>query len=882
MTAGDRALSVGGNAIGQFSTGDHNVLVTANASLVQINQAGPRAKPKRRERIERLPSRVVAPLGRAEETALLLRSVAGSEPVQVYGVEGIGKSTLIRHATLELNGHDGVVFLDGYGKEPEDLLQSLFEACYDCPGHRPSEAELHTLLADLRLCLVIDDFDGPSRELVRIQDAIPAGTVLVGSGERTLWGRGTALELTGLPQTAARQLLTRELRRELRPEDAADASLLWQASQGHPFKLLRAAALARRDADTGVPRLPSPVEIPELLHELVASASNLERDILALLSVAPTAEVSIDLLSVLLAPFATGDAVLRSAGRLTFFGLLTRTDQRVRLFPDARESLLDNLTQNTAQLADATFRLTAWAAARRTPAAAVAGHAPLISAWIEEIGRAGRADLGVKLARAAAPAAACSLRWGAWGRILTRGTAAADQAGDGRARAYFAHENGVRSLLTGKRMAAAAAFAVAAAAWRSFGDHGSAGIAEHGGTIADPHGTTTGPPGHPDSSIQAAHDPSVAVDPGQANNQSVDWHGHDGSSYGPQPGNPGHPATSQSPPPHAQGSQLPPGGGYGGGGFGGGTAKSGLTLTAKLVIGAALLAVGGGSVWVLGQGGESEAKATIPLRVQVATDIFEVSDLPGTTEGSCRIESGRTDCTKVVQVAKGEKGPVTVVPGAPLPEGVQVVYWGCAEGPSAANCTVTANEELTICVTTTSPQDADARDMCATSTGTPKMDSSTSPSTKANSRDPQPTFDPCALLTPADLVGAADDLAQASELRRVYYTPPETEPHVAFGHCIYEVPGIGHRPVDPDAHFGYQPIYNVEGDNYYKTKNCTRIDITDDSWLCHPVGDQHSILVNRADGAQLSVYVNRHQQGEFSTFDEAASRALMQVVLSRI
>ncbi|MGY1898335.1 hypothetical protein [Nocardia gipuzkoensis] len=714
MTAGDRALSVGGNAIGQFSTGDHTVFVTANASLVQINQAGPRAKPKRRERIERRPSRVVSPLGRDDETALLLRSVAGGEAVQVYGVDGIGKSTLIRHAALEFDGHDGVVFLDGYGKEPDDLLQSVFEACYDCPGHRPSDAELHDLLADIRLCLVVDDFDVPSRELVRMQDAIPSGTVVVGSRERTLWGRGTALELDGLPQSAAQQLLARELRRELRPEDTGDASLLWQASQGHPFKLLRAAALTRRDSNTGLSRLPSPVEIPELLNDLVASASNLERDILALLSVAPTAEISIDLLSVLLAPFATRDAVFRSTGRLASFGLLSRTDQKVRLFPDAPESLPNHLPQNTAALADATYRLTAWAAARHTPAAAVAEHAPLIATWIESIGRAGRADLGVKLARAAAPSAACSLRWGAWGRILTKGTAAADHAGDKRARAYFAHENGVRSLLTGKRMAAAAAFAVAAAAWRSLGDHDSAGIAEHSGTIADPHGATAGPPGQPESSIQTSHDHSANSTPGQKNNPSDTWHGHDGSSYGPQPVNQGYPAPTQPPPPQMSGSQLPPGGGHGGG-FGGGIAKGGLTVTAKLVIGGALLAVGGGSVWVLGQGGETEAKATVPLHVQVATDIFEVSDMPGTTEGSCRIEAGRTDCTKVVQVAKGEEGPVTVVPGSPLPAGVQIVYWGCDEGASSATCTVTADAERKVCVTTTSSEDSDARDRCATS-----------------------------------------------------------------------------------------------------------------------------------------------------------------------
>ncbi|WP_327714048.1 hypothetical protein OG381_00400 [Streptomyces sp. NBC_00490] len=145
MTAGDRALSVGGDAIGQFPTGDHNVLVTANASLVQVHQAAPRVKPQRRAHIERLPNGAATPLGRDDEAALVLRSIADNEPVQVYGPDGLGKTTLIRHAALELDGRDGVVFLDGYRKDLDDLLQSVFEACYDSPGYRPSDGELEDI-----------------------------------------------------------------------------------------------------------------------------------------------------------------------------------------------------------------------------------------------------------------------------------------------------------------------------------------------------------------------------------------------------------------------------------------------------------------------------------------------------------------------------------------------------------------------------------------------------------------------------------------------------------------------------------------------------------------------------------------------------------------
>ncbi|MFJ6930646.1 ATP-binding protein [Streptomyces nigra] len=728
MTAGDRALSVGGDAIGQFSTGDHNVLVTANASLVQVHQAAPRVKPQRRAHIERLPNGAATPLGRDDEAALVLRSIADNEPVQVYGADGIGKSTLIRHAALELDGRDGVVFLDGYGKDLDDLLQAVFEACYDSPGYRPSEGELHALLADIRLCLVVDDFDEPSRHLVQLRDAIPAGTVLVASGERTLWGHGKALELAGLPKSAAQQLFARELRRELCPADEIGASLLWEACLGHPFKLLRAAALARRDTSTGLTQLPTPAEVPELLHGLITSATGVERGILGLLSVAPAAEVSIDLLAVLLAPSETAEAVRMTAERLAAFGLLTHADEKVRLFPDVAEAFPADSGQDTVRLAEITDRMTAWATARDTSAAAVAEHGPLIAAWIEAAGRSGRPDLGVKLAQAAAPATACSLRWGAWGRILTRGLTAAEQAGDERARAYFTHETGIRSLLTGKRIAAAAALTAAAAAWRSLGDNGSADIAEHGQTLAGPHGTTTGPSA-PDSGVQAAQGgSSSSADGSEASNPSHAGDGHhsgadsqpgssdghsSGAEHAKEPGSADHGVadTPRPPPRHRIDGHTPPGGRL---------PQGGLTLTAKLVIGGALLAIGGGGVWVLGQGGQADAKPSVPLHVQVATDVFEVGAMPGTTEGTCRVEAGRTDCTKVVRVAKGEQGPVTVVPDGPLPTGVKIVYWGCDEGAASATCTVTADAERSVCVTTTSPKDTAARSRCAALGGTGK------------------------------------------------------------------------------------------------------------------------------------------------------------------
>ena len=118
-------------------------------------------------------------------------------------------------------------------------------------------------------------------------------------------------------------------------------------------------------------------------------------------------------------------------------------------------------------------RLTHWVTATATAPAAVAGDATLISAAINAATEAGCPAEAARLAHAASPVLACSLRVGVWGRVLEHGIEAAERAGLRDILAYLTHEDGVRKLVTGKRVLAATAFAAAAAYWRELGssDH---------------------------------------------------------------------------------------------------------------------------------------------------------------------------------------------------------------------------------------------------------------------------------------------------------------------------------------------------------------------------------------------------------------------------
>ncbi|GCD93089.1 hypothetical protein [Embleya hyalina] len=75
-----------------------------------------------------------------------------------------------------------------------------------------------------------------------------------------------------------------------------------------------------------------------------------------------------------------------------------------------------------------------------TEPAEVACHGRALEVVAELAEWSGRPDLAVRLARAASPTPARSLRFGVWGRILSSGSLAAEHAKDTNATAYFKHD----------------------------------------------------------------------------------------------------------------------------------------------------------------------------------------------------------------------------------------------------------------------------------------------------------------------------------------------------------------------------------------------------------------------------------------------------------
>ncbi|MFF2810453.1 ATP-binding protein [Streptomyces sp. NPDC058000] len=551
--------------------GNHNVVVDAqHGSTVTLLVEQERPRPVRRDRVALLPRRQHDLVGRDADVAALAGAVRTGGPVQLFGPPGVGKSTLLRHAARHLApGPDGVLFLTAAHREVGDLAQELFEACYEAAGYAPSTAELRRLMTGVRVTVYVDSADLTSEQLTELADSAPDATFVVASRERSLLGDGTTLEIKGLGRAAGLDLLTRELQRPLLESEIDVAGDLWRTALGRPLLLLRAAGLARFDP-SGEAALPRPGAIADLLPLLFDQLDTAAMNTLHLFATLGDAELDPTHVGAL--TDEPGPAAL--CGRLADLGLVMPTELGYRCAPDAVEALRQRLPKPFP--ADRLCGYFArWATQSTTTPDQVAAHGRALEAAVELAELTGRPDLAVKVARAASPTLARSLRFGVWGRLLGRGWVAANHAGDKNAMAYFTHEEGIRSLLTGRRVISAVLLAEAVLLWRELGDTHGANAAVHAQQYAPPPAHPAGPPAPHDAGGHAATGHGTA--------------GHGGAGHG---------AGS-----HAAGSHTAAGQGGGSGGTHAAAGQSGGTHAAA--------GHGGGTHVVAGHGGTATSHAAV-------------------------------------------------------------------------------------------------------------------------------------------------------------------------------------------------------------------------------------------------------------------------------
>ncbi|MCB5165176.1 ATP-binding protein [Streptomyces bambusae] len=424
-------------------------------------------------------------LERDEDRDRAVRLLARGRSVRITGPAGSGRSAFLDAVAAECAGlaPDGIVRLGGLRRTAGDLLHALHAAVFDAPQRRPDLAELLGRTKEIGAVVVIDDFELGDAGLEELLRATPecAFLLAVAPGSPAAGHTGPTehldeIALAGLTRSAAVALLEHALLRPLGTEEADWAGDLWFASEGLPRHFVQAAALLRQrdavnhtgededDEEPGVfeerARETGQVGLPTLgqaAAPAVLLASRLSESARATLRFAVALGGEVPHPAHL--PALVGDTHADAAvGELLGCGLLSPAGARYRLaagvLPQLEEAGYGD--EAAEQALTAAGHYTWWTGHGSVTPERAAAEADAVLAVLAAVvpGPAGHeeaaAAAGVLLARAAAPAFAGGLQWGAWERILHTGQEAARIAGEVAEEAYFHHERGILALCNGQ------------------------------------------------------------------------------------------------------------------------------------------------------------------------------------------------------------------------------------------------------------------------------------------------------------------------------------------------------------------------------------------------------------------------------------------------
>ncbi|MGW4706133.1 ATP-binding protein, partial [Streptomyces sp. NPDC004285] len=441
-------------------------------------------------------------LERQEERERLGGILGRGRCARLIGSPGSGRTALLDAVAADCAdlAPDGVVRLSGHHRTPTELLHELFTAVRYAPDQRPDRTGLLDRLRDIGAVVVVDDLEFGGAALDELLAAAPECAFLLAAAPETPAPSADApveeVLLAGLGRGAALELLEGAVGRTLTDEEANWAGDLWFESEGLPLRFVQAGALLRQrdrlrvtpaefdafgaleeafgptdpaaaaaaaaaandgieDPDVELREIPLP-SLGEGAAPAALLASRLSRSAQAALRFAVALGGELPHQAHL--PALVGDTHADAAlGELMACGLLSPVGPRYRLAAGVLTQLLAHgYEHEAADRAHTVAQHYAWWTAHPsvTPERAAAESDALLAALTALIPGTGdtaaeHRATAVLLARAAAPAFAAGLHWGAWERALRAGQEAARLAGEVAEEAYFHHELGVLAICAG-------------------------------------------------------------------------------------------------------------------------------------------------------------------------------------------------------------------------------------------------------------------------------------------------------------------------------------------------------------------------------------------------------------------------------------------------
>ena len=504
---------VSGEVKGQVAIGSNILQIgSVHGGVVNIAMPGTLTPPTPRPKPVFLrPRSFPGLLDRHAETDRVAAALRSAEPIELCGEAGLGKTSLLRYLAyyaFDTRYPDGMVHLSPRRQSASDVLQSLFEAFYEL-GHpfnlKPTDVQIRFALQDKQALILFDDVDLAREELEAIMDAAPGCTFVITSAERQLWGEGSTLSLAGLPLDDAMTLFERELGRPLTDDERPEAKLLCLALEGHPLRLIQAAAIFRGERRSVALMMSPETSTPAqaLAGHLITSLSEPERQIL--MSVAALSDASV-----------RTEHLAGMTGLSNIEPILDSLAQRAVIRAENGGYRLDAaLTQELQRQPDASYWIGKavayfmdWAEKHRDRFDRVASESDVLDRVLDSAVKAQRWREALRLVMSIEGALALGRRWGAWDRVLRIGLDAARALRDRPAEAWALHQIGTRAQCLEQVAAARSSFIMALRLRESIDDLKGAAVTRHNlNILLGP----PAPPGEPPRQPPSPHLPIHGV-----------------------------------------------------------------------------------------------------------------------------------------------------------------------------------------------------------------------------------------------------------------------------------------------------------------------------------------------------------------------------------
>ncbi|MDX6356333.1 MAG: hypothetical protein QOF98_3236, partial [Streptomyces sp.] len=424
-----------------------------------------------------------AVLGREHPLGLARTAVRERGMIEFIAECGTGKTALLRQSAA-----DAYIRVGGIG--PDDLLQDLVGEFYVYPagGRRLSSEECRRALGQVNAVVALDDVGYEPGQLVLLRRALASCAVLVGATRPVLGGLGSSYALPGLAEPAAVELLSQEVGRGIPESEMPAVRRLVAAVGGQPLHLRQAAALVRRDGHTFADLARRAESDPGVLDQLAISAAGPRaKRALAVLTLLGGALLPADLIAAMSEVTYIGAELEELFAR----GLAEERDDRFGL-PVCKAEPYRQIFYRYLGLGASLRGLGAWLAARDPSGQDARGAAEAALGLLGFAAEQGEWAGIVRLTTVVERVLFVQGHWQAWQQALGHGVAAAQQAGDTAAEAYFSHQRGTLHFLEDRSQAAVRDLRHALDLRSALGDGPGAAVTRHnlGFAVA----TQTAPP----------------------------------------------------------------------------------------------------------------------------------------------------------------------------------------------------------------------------------------------------------------------------------------------------------------------------------------------------------------------------------------------------